>query len=211
MNKKSLFDYVRGLLGRGFTQGEVERIDDILEGNLVPDAPSEPERDYTPAHVGPRGIGLIHEFEGFAIDLGDGRVKAYPDPRTGGVPYTIGYGSTTDEEGNPIARGTIWTRARAVAKSKQDLEKFSAGVIAALSGGSLQATSQLQFDAMVSLAYNIGLGNFRRSTLLRKHNAGDHAGAAREFIRWNRAAGRVMRGLTRRRKAEAALYREGMR
>ena len=59
---------------------------------------------------------------------------------------------------------------------------------------------------MVSLAYNIGMGNFSASTLLRKHKAGDHAGAAAQFAVWNKANKKVMAGLTRRRAAEAALY-----
>jgi lysozyme len=60
---------------------------------------------------------------------------------------------------------------------------------------------------MVSFTFNIGIGKFRGSTLLKLHKAGDYAGAAAQFVRWNKAAGRVMAGLTRRRLAEAALYR----
>ena len=67
-------------------------------------------------------------------------------------------------------------------------------------------TTQHQFDALVSFAYNLGADNLKTSTLLRKHNAGDHAGAAAEFGKWNKAKGQVMKGLTRRRAAEAALY-----
>ena len=59
---------------------------------------------------------------------------------------------------------------------------------------------------MVCFAYNCGVANLKSSTLLRKHKAGDYAGAAKEFARWNKAAGKVMAGLTRRRAAEAALY-----
>ena len=66
-------------------------------------------------------------------------------------------------------------------------------------------TSQAQFDALVSFHYNTGA--IGRATLTRRHRAGDHAGAAREFARWNRAGGRVLAGLVRRRAAEAALYR----
>jgi len=81
--------------------------------------------------------------------------------------------------------------------------RLAAKVEAALGGA---ATTQAQFDAMVSFAYNVGVANLQSSTLLKKHKAGDHAGAAAEFAKWNKAAGRVMPGLTRRRAAEAALY-----
>jgi lysozyme len=59
---------------------------------------------------------------------------------------------------------------------------------------------------MVSFAYNVGVGNLQSSTLLKKHKAGDYAGAKAEFAKWNKAAGKVMNGLTRRRTAEAQLY-----
>src|SRR5690606_6833672 len=65
---------------------------------------------------------------------------------------------------------------------------------------------QHQFDALVSFAYNAGIGNLRSSTLLRKLNARDFAGAALEFHRWNRSNGKVLPGLVRRRAAEALLF-----
>jgi len=69
-----------------------------------------------------------------------------------------------------------------------------------------RSTTQAQFDAMISLAYNIGVPAFSKSTLLRKHLAGDFAGAAAEFPRWNQNDGKVMAGLTRRRAGERAMY-----
>jgi hypothetical protein len=66
--------------------------------------------------------------------------------------------------------------------------------------------AQCQFDALVSFAYNCGIGNLKASTLLRKVNRRDFAGAAREFGKWNKAGGRVLPGLTRRRAAEATLF-----
>lgn len=150
--------------------------------------------------LGPKGIALIQKWEGYAKDIGAGRVQAYPDPATGGAPWTIGWGST----GPDIQEGTIWTQAKAKAHFLEHVEQFAAGVARNIGGA---ATTQDQFDAMVSLAYNVGLANFAGSTLLKKHKAGDHAGAAAEFARWNRAAGKVMTGLTNRRADEARLYR----
>ncbi len=151
--------------------------------------------------VSPAAFAIIKEFEGYARALPDGRCQAYPDPGSGGDPWTIGFGST----GPGIAKGVIWPRRQAEERLEADVIKFAAGVAKRLEGGA--ATSQGEFDAMVSLAYNVGLGNFESSTLLRKHKAGDKAGAAAEFAKWNKASGRVMAGLTRRREAEARLYR----
>ena len=213
LNRKPIFDALRKLLGRGFKSSEIayldDAIDDAMEGRLTPDAPSTPEQTFTPAQTSKAGIDLIHSFEGYAKKLPNGSVQAYPDPGSGGKPYTIGWGATTDENGNEIAPGTIWSRERADKRFVQHMGQFEREVIRAL-GDAVHATSQAQFDAMVSFAYNVGPANLRSSTLLRKHKAGDFAGAANEFKRWNRAAGRVMRGLIRRRAAEADLYRSGM-
>lgn len=127
-------------------------------------------------------------------------------PTPNDVP-TIGYGST----GKSIHVGDRWTPQMAQARFMTDLMAFGAGVNRLLDGA---PTSQSQFDALVSLAYNIGLDEdadtkaegLGDSTLLRKHKAGDYAGAAAEFLKWNKQAGKVLRGLTRRRKAERAIY-----
>lgn len=144
-----------------------------------------------------KGIDLLHSFEGL-------RLTAYPDPGTGGVPWTIGWGATTDLAGKPIKPGTKWTREQADERFAVHLTRFEADVNRVLNGA---ATTQGQFDALVSLCYNIGIGNLEGSTLLRLHKAGKFAEAADQFGRWSRAAGKVMRGLVRRRAAEAALYR----
>lgn len=137
-----------------------------------------------------RGIDLIKQFEGYSS-------KAYPDPATGGAPWTIGYGTTKGV--NP---GMVITAEQAEKMLRDDVAKFESGVSAMLK----VPTTQGQFDAMVSLAYNIGLGNFGKSTLLRKHNEKCYSCAAGQFPAWNRAAGKVMNGLTRRRNAERAMY-----
>jgi GH24 family phage-related lysozyme (muramidase) len=141
--------------------------------------------------IGPAGIALIQRFEGCSL-------AAYPDPGTGGAPWTIGWGAT----GPGIARGTVWTQAECDARLEADLVRYADDVSEALGEA---ATTQAQFDALVSFHYNTGA--IARATLTRKHRAGDFAGAAREFARWNRAGGRVLKGLSRRRAAEADLYR----
>ena len=135
---------------------------------------------------------LVKSFEGCVL-------KAYPDPATGGDPWTIGVGAT----GPGIAKGVVWTQEQADDRLMADLARFGRGVWNAIGE---KETTQNRFDALVSFAFNVGLGNLLSSTLLRKHVAGDYEGAAAQFIRWNRASGKVMAGLTRRRAAEAALY-----
>ncbi len=149
-----------------------------------------------------RGIDLMHGFESC-------RLTAYPDPGSrDGHPWTIGWGAT----GQGISRGLTWTQAQADARFCSDLAKFEDGVTRLLGGA---ATTQGQFDALVSLAYNIGLDEdadtiaegLGDSTLLRKHKAGDFAGAAAAFRSWSFNDGRQMRGLIRRREAEAKIYK----
>lgn len=125
------------------------------------------------------------------------RLTAYM-PTAHDVP-TIGWGST----GPDIRLGLTWTQEACDARFARDLGQFAAGVSRALAGA---ATRQAQFDAMVSLAYNIGIANFASSTLLRLHRAGDHAGAAAQFPRWNKQKGKVLAGLTRRREGERQMY-----
>ena len=148
---------------------------------------------------GPDCIKLVQEFEGCAKKRSDGMIEAYPDPASGGDPWTIGWGST----GPDIKKGVVWTQKQCDDRFTSHLGEFAAKV-AKLLGDT--PTTQHQFDAMVSFAYNLGPGNLASSTLLKKHKARDFAGAAAEFAKWNKAGGKVMAGLTRRRAAEAALY-----
>jgi len=144
-------------------------------------------------------LDLIKQYEGCAQKRPDGSFAAYPDPGTHGPPWTIGWGTT----GPDVSQGTVWTQQQCDDRLQSDVAKF-AGHVAALLGDA--PTTQPQFDAMVDFAYNLGIGNLASSTLLRKHKAGDYAGAAAEFGKWTKAAGRVLPGLVRRRAAEAALY-----
>lgn len=211
-----LFGYLRRKLG-ALSQADVDEFNAVLREwkasnglTASPDAPVSPTGPSEASGQGPvpggapapsdAAFAIIKEFEGYAKDIGGGRVEAYPDPASGGDPWTIGYGST----GPDVKRGTVWTYEQAEERLAADVRRFAAGVAAALGGA---ATTQSQFDALVSFAYNVGLANLKSSTLLRKHKAGDKSGAAAEFGKWVNASGKRMTGLVRRRAAEAALYR----
>lgn len=156
-------------------------------------AGAPPEHRPSGRTVSQQGIDLIHSFE-------QCKLEAYPDPGSkDGTPWTIGWGST----GPDIKRGTVWTQEQADERFARDISSFAAKVDALVGDA---PTKQNQFDAMCSLAYNIGTNGFAKSTVLRKHKAGDYLGAARAFLMWNKNDGKVMRGLTRRRLAESDLY-----
>lgn len=194
--RKTIFDVVRRMLGRGFRHVEVDRLDQAIDRAL---GGEEAHKSRSPRAVGPPGVALIRRFESCARLRADGLLEAYPDPATGGAPWTIGWGAT----GADIGPGTVWTREQCDARLERDLDRYAADVARALGNA---PTTPNQFDALVSFHYNTGA--IARATLTRRHVAGDHAGARREFARWNRAGGRVLRGLTRRRAAEAQLYGE---
>lgn len=140
------------------------------------------------------GLALIKEFEGFVPTW-------YRDPV--GV-WTIGYGHT-DSAGSPkyaTSKNMKLTEAEASAILQRDLERYEADVARLVK----VPLNENQHGGLVSFTYNLGAGNLGSSTLLRKLNAGDYAGAAAEFPRWNKAGGKVLAGLTRRRAAEQALF-----
>lgn len=193
-DRKLVFDAFRTWLGRPLVQADVKAMDDFLDqvqGSAIPS-------------IGARGVTLIKRFEGCHDRLPDGHIAAYPDPGTGGAPWTIGWGAT-EIDGRAVRPNEVITQERADEILLADLRKFSQGVKSALGSA---PTTQAQFDAMVSLAYNIGVGALKSSTLLKKHKAGDYAGAQAEFPRWNKAGGRVLSGLVKRRAEEAKLYGE---
>ena len=144
---------------------------------------------------------LCKPFEGYARRLPNGDCKAYPDPGTGGHPWTIGWGSTGPE----VTPDTVWTEHQAQESLDKHLLYFCAGVLR-LSPKLIKEPPR-RLAAIISFAYNCGLGNYRISTLKKRVDAQDWAGACEEIVKWNKAAGRVLRGLTRRREAEAALLR----
>ncbi len=207
MNRRVIFQVVKQLRGgKPFTLGEVRlldaAIDDAFAGQgpvlVAPPPPTAP----TGRTISPKGIALIHSFESC-------KLEAYPDPGSrDGHPWTIGWGST----GPGISKGVRWTQEQCDERFAQDIANKYGAAVDRLLGDA--PTNQNQFDAMVSLTYNIGIGSpvrskpggFTRSTVLRKHKAGDYSGAARAFLMWNKNDGKVMRGLTRRRLAESDLY-----
>ena len=142
-------------------------------------------------NVSDKGLALIKSFEGC-------RLQAYPDPGTGGHPWTIGYGHTGPE----VTQDLTINQQEADEYLAQDVINFEQCVEQTL----IVEVTQDQFDALVCFAFNVGCKALAGSTLLRLLNAGDSQGASSQFLRWNKAGGRVMAGLTRRREAERNLF-----
>jgi lysozyme len=140
-------------------------------------------------HINERGLELIKSFEGLRLD-------AY---RCSAGVLTVGWGST----GPHVKEGMTITLEEAETLLKSDLARFERGVEAMTEG---VPTTDDQFAAMVSLSFNIGLGNFHGSTVLKRHKLGNRLGAANAFLMWNKVKGSVLKGLMRRREAERALY-----
>ncbi|HHA1840134.1 TPA: lysozyme [Enterobacter asburiae] len=139
-----------------------------------------------------KGIALIKQFEGC-------KLTAYQD--SVGV-WTIGYGWTQPVDGKPIRAGMTIKQETAERLLKTGMVSYENDVSRLVKVGLTHG----QFDALVSFTYNLGARSLSTSTLLRKLNAGDYAGAADEFLLWNKAGGKVLNGLTRRREAERALF-----
>lgn len=190
MSRKAIFDAVRAAARPGLFNdpGNVHALDNLLDAFGVPvdGAPEAGGR----RRIGPKGLAIIKQFEGLEL-------KAYRCPA--GV-LTIGYGHT----GPDVKPGMVITEAQADALLARDCERFERAVERLA-----PVVSQEQFDALVSFAFNLGEQSLANSTLLKKHNAGDHAGAAAEFGKWINAGGKQLAGLVKRRAAEAQLYRSG--
>jgi GH24 family phage-related lysozyme (muramidase) len=208
MNRKPIFDAVRTMLGRGFTQAEVDALDEACakaEGALpagkTPKA--APAAAPAPAAAGGRSLGsagaaLIKKWEGCEHKLPDGRFRAYPDPGSSdGLPWTIGWGST----GPDVKKDTVWTQAQCDARFDEDMKSYCNEVSHAIGGA---PTTQNQFDALVAFHYNTG--KIGSATLTKLHKQGKYAQAKNEFGKWIYNAGKPMQGLRNRRRAEAELY-----
>ena len=139
-------------------------------------------------------IKLLHKYEGLVLD-------AYLCPAK--IP-TIGYGNTFYEDGSKVKMGDKITKERAIELFENVLENNFASQVKRLIKSRV---TNNQFSALVSFAYNVGVGNLKRSTLLKLVNSNPNDPAIRnQFIRWNRAGGKILLGLTRRRESEADLY-----
>ena len=129
-------------------------------------------------------VPMIAEFEGCSL-------KAYKDAV--GV-VTIGYGHTKG-----VHMGDLWSQQEADSMLRQEVNEFMDHVMRYIH----VPINEHELAALTSFAYNLGLGALKRSTLLRKLNHHDEAGAAAEFKKWTHAGGKVLRGLVRRRAEEA--------
>jgi lysozyme len=154
------------------------------------------------------GIQLIKSFEGC-------HNQPYKCPAT---LWTIGYGRVlypdqarlkTDERASYPLRSEhnrLWNADEIDALLEADLQRFSDGVLRLCPAA---ADNQCHLDAMVSFAFNVGLGSLQSSTLRMRYSRGDYQGAADEFLKWTKAGGKVLNGLVRRREAERALFLSG--
>jgi lysozyme len=146
-----------------------------------------------PMKLSEQGLKLVAKHEGL-------KLKPYLCPAN--IP-TIGYGNTEYENGQKVTlNDTVISKERAEELLKNIVIKFEDGIKKLVK----VPLTQHQFDALVSFTYNIGLGNFSKSTLLKLLNNGDYEGASKEFQRWNKAGGKVLSGLIRRRKEEMELF-----
>ena len=137
--------------------------------------------------ISQEGLSLIKKFEGLEL-------TAYQC--SAGV-WTIGYGHTKD-----VQEGDEWSEAHADHMLEVELEEFEEYI----NDNVTVALSQNQFDALVSWVYNLGPANLKASTMLKVLNSGDYEGVPAQIQRWNKAGGKVLEGLIRRRKAEALLF-----
>lgn len=146
---------------------------------------------------------LIKEFEGYHKKLADGRCTTYKCPA--GV-NTIGYGTTKYSNGKAVQMGDIITQDEALFEMTHEMNKICAPAIAKHVKVPL---TQGQYDALVSFIFNCGAGAFSGSTLLQLLNLGKYVEAGDQLLRWNKAEGQVLDGLTRRREQERALFLSG--
>lgn len=144
--------------------------------------------------ISKNGLDLIKEFEGFSSN---------PYLCPAGVP-TIGYGNTFYEDGTKV---TLKDNPITEERASELLEFIANKNFGRFVNITVKVPlNQNQFDSLVSFAYNLGNGNLKQSTLLRKLNSGDYEGTSNEFEKWNKSGGKVLNGLIKRRLAEKELF-----
>lgn len=169
-------------------------------------------------HVGHNGIALVQRFEGCYSCIPGGTVNGKVKPKpvanlrdvnqtvysyrcSANVP-TIGWGNTMWADGTPVADGDECTLDEANQLFYTEIDEFAEGVARLIK----TEITQNMFDALVCFAFNVGLGNLKNSTLLKVVNAGQFDQVREQFMRWNKAGGKELPGLTKRRSAEADLF-----
>ena len=189
---RTIFDFLRKMSGGKLTQKQVDAANQVIAnttGSMVARMLGIAVDEMSVSNL---GVDLICGFEGK-------RLVAYDD---GVGVWTIGFGTTIYPNCIKVKKGDTCTEAQAKSYMAHDLKKFEQAVNGAVN----IPLNQNQFDALVSLAYNIGTGAFNKSTLVKKLNAGDIRGAADQFDVWVNAGGKRMQGLVNRRAKEKELF-----
>jgi lysozyme len=189
---KQIFDYLRKISGGTLTQKQVDATNKLIAKTSAATVSDMLGLAIDQMVVSLFGVDLICGFEGK-------RLAAYDD---GVGVWTIGFGTTVYPNGIKVQKGDTCTEAQAKVYMAQDLKKFESAVNNAVK----VSLNQNQFDALVSLAYNIGTNAFSESTLVKKLNTNDIRGAAHQFDVWVNAGGKRMQGLVNRRAKEKALF-----
>ncbi|MEG0906995.1 MAG: glycoside hydrolase family protein [Cellulosilyticaceae bacterium] len=171
-------------------------ISDGIVGNRTWDVllntPKIDAQDKQKYSLSDNGMKLLEQFEGL-------RLEAYLDSAS---IATIGFGSIRYPNGNKVKLGDKITKAQAKEYKLHDLKEFESTVNTSVK----VPLTQNQYDALVSLSYNIGSSAFKNSTLLKKLNNGDYKGAAEQFLVWNKVNSKKVQGLVNRREAERNLF-----
>ena len=191
---KMIFDKLRELCGGRLTQKQVDAADQLIATASDTVADMLGITVDLVKQISAEGINLICSFEGLEL-------KAYLDSAN---IWTIGYG-TIIRNGVKVKKGDTCTIEQAKAYMASDLKSFEAAV-----NKVKVPLNQNQYDALVSLTYNIGVNAFANSTLLKKLNAQDYKGAAAQFDVWNKVKGRVVQGLVNRRAKERKLFEKAI-
>ena len=189
---KQIFDFLRKISGGTLTQKQVDAANQVVATATDASVADMLGLAIDQMAVSPFGVDLICSFEGK-------RLTAYDD---GVGVWTIGFGTTVYPNGIKVKKADTCTEAQAKTYMAHDLKKFEVVVNNAVT----VQLNQNQFDALVSLAYNIGASAFSQSTLVKNLNANDIRGAADQFDVWVSAGGKRMQGLVNRRSKEKQLF-----